>query len=58
MYYQTRQLQEMGVMDDDLDEYGEEDSQQNENDEMGYGSQVDDDEDIGVQSDGDDDEQG
>ena len=26
MYYQTRQLQEMGVMDDDLDEYGEEDS--------------------------------
>jgi hypothetical protein len=37
MYYQTRLLQDMGVMDDDLVDYGDEESQQNDN-EMGYGS--------------------
>ena len=31
MYYQMRQLQDMGVMDDDLEDYGDEDgSQQND----------------------------
>ena len=58
MYYQTRQLQDMGVMDDDLQDYGEDGESQDNDNEMGYGSQVDDDEDIGVQSDGDDDDEG
>ena len=57
MYYQMRQLQDMGVMDDDLEDYGDEGSYGAEVDnEMAYGSQVDDEEDIGVQSDGDDDD--
>ena len=48
----------MGVMDDDLQDYGEDGESQDNDNEMGYGSQVDDDEDIGVQSDGDDDDEG
>ena len=53
----------MGVMDDDLEDYGDEADSQYENEpnadnQMGYGSQVDDDEDIGVDDGEDDDDEG
>jgi|TARA_B110001450_G_C17340278_1_gene367193 hypothetical protein len=62
MYYQMRQLQEMG-MDDDLEDYDDEADSQYENvpvgdNQMAYGSQEDDEEDIGVDDGEDDDDEG
>lgn len=64
MYYQMRQLQEMG-MDDDLEDYDDEGDSQYGNEpkgdnQMAYGSQEDDEEDIGVNDgeDEDDDDEG